>query len=176
MAQDRRIARTRETLHQALIDLLIESPYDSITIQQVLDRANVGRSTFYTHFKDKDDLLVAGVDNLRELLAAHRKTGDPIAFSRALFEHVHEHRKVYRAQVLTPVWPRIRQRIQDLLADLVRREYKPRRSKIPPELVAHFVASTFMSVLTWWLDRRTGLSPAEIDALFRELVTRGMGG
>ena len=63
-----------------------------------------------------------------------------------------------------------------MLADLVRREYKPRRSKIPPELFVHYVASTFMSVLTWWIDHRTGMSPAEIDELFRELVTRGMAG
>lgn len=174
--KDRRIERTRQSLHQALIALLLETPYDAITVQQILDRANVGRSTFYTHFKDKEDLLVSGVDNLHGILGTHRRTGDPIGFSRAMFEHANEYRKVYRALVLTPVWPRIRQRIQDVLADLVRREPRPGRSKIPPELFVHYVASTFLSVLTWWIDRRTGMSPAEIDELFRALVTRGMAG
>jgi AcrR family transcriptional regulator len=174
---DRRIQRTRESLHRALIDILIEQPYDSINVQHILDRANVGRSTFYTHFKDKEDLLVSGVDNLHAFLGARRKSGDAIGFSLAMFEHAYEFRKVYRALVLTPVWPRVRQRIQDVLADLIRRESRPlRHSKVPPELFVHYVASTFLSVLTWWIDHRTGLSPAEIDDLFRELVTRGMGG
>ena len=173
---DRRIGRTRDSLHQALLALLLEKPYDSITVQHVLDRANVGRSTFYTHFKDKEDLLVSGVDNLRVHLSARHERGDVIGFSLAMFEHANEFRKVYRALVLTPVWPRIRQRIQDVLADLIRREYKPRKSKVPPELFVHYAASTFMSVLTWWIDHRTGLSPAEIDELFRALVTRGMAG
>lgn len=173
---DRRIERTRTSLHHSLIALMLEMPYDAITIQHVLDRANVGRSTFYTHFKDKEDLLVSGVDNLHAFLGARRKSGDPIGFSLAMFEHAHDFRKVYRALVVTPVWPRIRQRIQDVLAELIRREHEPRRSKVPPELFVHYVASTFMSVLTWWIDHRTGMSPAEIDALFRQLVTRGMNG
>ena len=176
MPKDRRIQRTREALYQALMSLVLEMPYDDVTVQHILDRANVGRSTFYTHFKDKDDLLVSGTDTLRTLLGGHRKSGDPIAFSRAMFEHVNEYRKQYRALVNTPVWPRVRQRIQDVLADLVRREYKPRRTKVPPELVVHYVASTFMSVLQWWIDRRTGMSPAELDQLFRGLVTTGMAG
>ena len=173
---DRRIKRTRESLHQALIALMLEVPFDSITVQHVLDRANVGRSTFYTHFRDKEDLLASGVDNLRVHLSMQSARDDVIGFSRAMFEHAHEYRKVYRVLVGTPVWPRIRQSIQDMLADLIRRAYKPRKSKVPPELFVHYVTSTFVSVLTWWLDHRTGLSPAEIDELFRTLVTRGMAG
>jgi AcrR family transcriptional regulator len=176
VSTDRRIRRTRDSLHQALIALLLEMPYDSITVQHILDRADVGRSTFYTHYKDKEDLLVSGVDNLHLRLSAAQKGGDVIGFSLAMFEHAHDYRKVYRALVLTPVWPRIRQRIHDTLAGLVRREYKPRKSKIPAEIFVHFVASTFMSVLTWWIDHRNGLSPEEIDEIFRALITRGMAG
>lgn len=166
--KDRRIRRTREALQQALVAMLIESPYDSITVQQILDRANVGRSTFYAHFEDKDELLVSAID---ELYAAHLKKGDA-----AMFEHVQANRKVYRALVATPVWPLIRKRMEDALADRVRRDWKPRRSKIAPELVAQYVASTFVSVLTWWLERRTGKSPVEADALFRELIANGTHG
>ena len=54
---DRRTARTRNLLGDALIELIQEKPFDSVTVQDVLDRAGVGRSTFYVHYKDKDDLF-----------------------------------------------------------------------------------------------------------------------
>ncbi len=54
---DRRIRRTRDTLGDALVQLIQEKPFDEITVQDVLDRACVGRTTFYTHYRDKDDLF-----------------------------------------------------------------------------------------------------------------------
>ena len=65
---DRRTQRTRKALQEALISLMFEKSYDAILIQEILDRANIGRSTFYTHFRDKDELLVEGLQNLRSML------------------------------------------------------------------------------------------------------------
>src|SRR4029079_15081989 len=56
---DRRVARSRRALKEALTDLILEQGYESVTVQDVMDRADVGRSTFYAHFLDKDDLLMA---------------------------------------------------------------------------------------------------------------------
>src|SRR5262245_53483333 len=84
--RDRRVQRTKTSLHDALIGLAIEKPYPSIAVKEILDRANVGRSTFYTHFRDKDDLLESGIHEV--LLSMHdgparstRSTG----FSRSAF-------------------------------------------------------------------------------------------
>ncbi|MET8797750.1 TetR/AcrR family transcriptional regulator [Nocardia sp. NPDC004568] len=55
---DRRVRKTRHALHRALIELMMERPYDRITVSDVITRADVGRSTFYAHYRDKDDLLV----------------------------------------------------------------------------------------------------------------------
>ncbi len=66
--EDRRVRRTRESLHKALISLALEKNYDSITVQEVLDRADVGRSTFYTHFQSMDELLSLGTQELRVTL------------------------------------------------------------------------------------------------------------
>src|SRR6266705_7027751 len=78
--EDRRVRRTRESLHDALISLALEKNYDSITVQEILDRADVGRSTFYVHFSDKNELLISEMDNLREELSAaierQRGTGE----------------------------------------------------------------------------------------------------
>jgi AcrR family transcriptional regulator len=185
VTKDRRVGKTRKGLHEALISLLLETNYDSLTIQQVLDRANVGRSTFYTHFKDKDELLLSGIHDFQSTLASvHQREKASakghesiVAFSRAMFEHAYTYRDVYHALLHTQVWPRVRQRIQDSLTELIRQECKSEihslkeaSSDVPVDLFVHFLASTFMSVLTWWLDRRSRLSPQQIDAVFRSLV------
>ena len=54
---DRRIQRTRQLLEDALIALILEKGYDKITVQNIFDQANAGRSTFYSHSLDKDDLM-----------------------------------------------------------------------------------------------------------------------
>jgi len=182
---DRRIQRTRKTLHEALMALVLEGPYDSITVQEILDRANVGRSTFYTHFQDKDELLMWGTEHLRATLSAAQKereaaaAGSPeriIYFSRAMFDHADGYRKIYRALVNSAVWPYVRQRIQNILAELIRREceavkrVKRSKSKLPLELFVHYLAATLMTVMTWWVDHKNSLSAEEIDQVYRGLV------
>src|SRR5262245_47432298 len=67
-APDRRVQRTRRLLHDALMSCILEKKYELISVQDILDRADIGRSTFYTHFQDKDDLLLSGFENLKGLL------------------------------------------------------------------------------------------------------------
>ena len=61
---DRRVQRTRQLLNRALMELIVEKGYDSVTVQDIIDRANLGRSTFYAHYQDKDDLLFSGIDEV----------------------------------------------------------------------------------------------------------------
>src|SRR5881392_4040203 len=98
---DRRVQKTRTLLHKALMSSILEKKYESVTVQEILDRANVGRSTFYMHYRDKDQLLLSGLENVRSLLqstqaAATAPAGKSyekiIGFSLAMFEHVYEYR------------------------------------------------------------------------------------
>src|SRR5260370_17924001 len=66
--RDRRVQRTKKLLHKALMSLILEKKYESITVQEILDRADVGRSTFYMHFRDKDELLFSGFQYLQSFL------------------------------------------------------------------------------------------------------------
>lgn len=70
---DRRVQRTRKLLQDALIELVSEKGYESVKIWEILDKANVGRSTFYTHFQDKDQLLHSILDRLDDLFEQHKK-------------------------------------------------------------------------------------------------------
>lgn len=61
---DRRVQKTKRILSEALIALILEKGYEKVTVRDIIDKANVGRSTFYSHYEDKDQLLLAGPENL----------------------------------------------------------------------------------------------------------------
>lgn len=95
-AEDRRIQKTTNLLREALVSLIAEKPYDSIVVKEILDRANVGRSTFYTHFRDKDDLLISGIHDMLGPVPAptpNRGKGQEwiLWFSLPVFDHHYRH-------------------------------------------------------------------------------------
>jgi AcrR family transcriptional regulator len=182
---DRRVRRTQKLLHRALISLVLERNYDSITIQEILDRADIGRSTFYAHFKSKDELLISGIRELRDTLeSAVQSERSPskrheavVGFSLAMFQHASEYGEVYHALLNTQGWPIFRQRLEEMLDEMIRRESKTQiqrlkkpDSDVPVDLFVHYLTAAFFSVLTWWLGRRSRLTPAQINEIFRSLV------
>src|SRR5215470_3992019 len=121
VSADRRVRRTQKLLHRALISLVLERNYDSITIQEILDRADIGRSTFYAHFKSKDELLISGIHELRDTLesamqstrSALKRHEAVVSFSLAMFQHASEYREVYHALLNTQGWPIFRQCLEE---------------------------------------------------------------
>ncbi|MEZ7237505.1 TetR/AcrR family transcriptional regulator [Rhodococcus sp. GXMU-t2271] len=97
--QDRRVRRTRTELHRALIELLTEKGYDRVSVQDILDRADVGRSTFYHHFRDKDDLLVVSCTEYMQRAVEERARGrsSPWEPVRTVFDLCEEYPRVYAA-------------------------------------------------------------------------------
>jgi AcrR family transcriptional regulator len=179
---DRRVQRTQKLLHEALASLIRERPYDSITVQDILVRANVGRSTFYMHYRDKQELLVQGFQELlhsayERSRSAGEDTGEILGFSLPMFEHVHKHRHDSRASVDPAIWAvaheHLRRAIAEMIGDQVNsigRHRKKGTVQIPADLLTQHVASTFILVLTWWAGGRSRLAPKEVDALFRALI------
>src|SRR5450755_4711902 len=96
---DRRVARTRDRLGDALVELLLAKPFDDITVQEVLDRAGVSRSTFYAHYRDKNDLFLSDVDQFLEgmatLLIRNGDRSPRIAPVGELFSHIGESSELY---------------------------------------------------------------------------------
>lgn len=186
-AMDRRLQRTRALLQGALTSMIIEKGYEATTVQDIIDRANVGRSTFYAHFADKETLLISSIEDLREFLRqqqvrAPQSSGGPhhcgFAFSQAMFAHAREHAPLYRAMVGRKSGAVVIQRISLMILDLVRDELTALGFKATPaqrDLIAQHVGGGFMGVLTWWLDHGVKLSPQEVDVIFRRLVMEGLG-
>jgi AcrR family transcriptional regulator len=183
---DRRVQKTRTLLHKALMSIILEKKYESITVQEILDRANVGRSTFYMHYRDKDELLLSGLQNVRSLInaaqtsataPAERSYEKIIGFSLALFQHVYDYRAVNRALLGSNAETVVRRYIHAALVAAVRQEVaselqkrKARGSSVSPDLLTHFLVSTFISVMTWWLSAKSPVPPGEIDLAYRQLV------
>ena len=178
---DRRSQRTRQALHTTLIQLVIERGYDAISVSDIVEAANVGRSTFYAHFTDKDDLLRGLADTLRAVLvsehalaaaAAEAPDVRVLGFSRFMTRHMREQHQVYRALMQGRAGPIILGNIRQALCEIVRKEL-PADAGSNRELTVQFLVGAYLSVLTWWLDRGATETPEQIEAAFRDLAVRG---
>ena len=182
-AIDRRVSRTREKLHRSLMSLILRKPYEMITITDICEAANVGRSTFYAHYASKDELKRSGLEHLRRELTKESlaKTGraanEPLGFTLAMIEHARDHIDHYRALAGTyggtVALGRIRQIISDFVADdLATRDQS--LSGIPRDIAVQHVVGAYMAVLAWWLDNGARVPANQVDAAFRRLALHGM--
>jgi AcrR family transcriptional regulator len=181
---DRRVRRTRKALQDALVSLTTEKGYEAVTVQDIIDRADVGRSTFYTHYTDKDELLrdnFAGLRSLVEQPAAVEPANRRrlLRFSLPLFRHVHAEQRLARALFGRPGGGPVMRQVEQLLADVVRAELAEifaagPPSRAPGEAVVRYVVGAYLALLNWWLDAEPVVAPEEADRIFQALVAPGI--
>lgn len=185
---DRRVLRTRTLLQNALTAMMIEKGYEDTTIQDIIDRANVGRATFYAHFADKQTLLSSTLEDLRAHLQERQRValaapGGPesraLGFSLPLLNHAHAHLPLWGRIVGRESGAFVIQRIRRTLVDLAGIDLDALGIRGPAErrvLAAQYIAGAFVAVLTWWLDQGAVQPPQEVDGIFRRLVMQGLAG
>jgi len=182
---DRRVHRSRERLGDALVALLLERPFDSITVQDVLDRAGVGRSTFYAHFRDKNDLFLSDNDDffgqMASLLSRRREESERVAPVAELFEHVGQWRRYWDALSASGKLQESLELAQAHFARGIERRISesPRGRRIsaaPRRALAQALSGALLSLLSWWMARGAAEPAAEMDALFHRLVWAGVAG
>lgn len=195
--RDRRVRRTKRRLKEALLELIAERGYEEITVHDLTERADVGRSTFYSHYDSKDDLLFAGFDEWLASLAgppesaARRREGEttaapPFRFSRPLLEHIRTQKRFFHATILGSSDPRIRRRTVEMLTVPVRIELERtwraggapsrggrRLSKPEREASVHAIVGAFLGLAAWWLEQGGRLGVEAVDRLFQETVAAG---
>lgn len=178
---DRRSLRTRQSLSEAFMALMMEKSYDAITVEDIIDRANVGRSTFYTHFEHKDGLLSSNFSRLMEELNVNMVSEQSGAFlpSLALFRHVQNHYALYKALVWGRGLEYVSRSIQGVLSKSIESQINQllagqQRLSMPPDLIANYVSSAFLTLLKWWLDNDLQDSPERMDERFHQLVLPGV--
>lgn len=180
---DARVRRTRDALGDALVALMQEKPFDTITVQDVLDRAKVGRSTFYSHYSDKDDLLMSDAEEFFEsiamLLSVRGDESDRVFPVREFFSHIVEAKQFVDALVSSGKFNDnmelarglFARGIEQRLSELARGRGIPADER-PAIAFAH--AGALLSLLTWWIDHGMRQPPAEMDQLFHKLVWKGV--
>lgn len=180
---DRRVERTRQLLEAALLALIKEKGFDAISVQDIIDRANVGRATFYAHYDNKLDLLASGFEGLEADLKKeqgdarnHSANADErlFSFSHALLAHAYRHREVFPAMVSKGGGAVVQHVLRNLLLQLVRDDVKTmalqeNKNLVPPEAVAQFIAGGLFGLLMWWLNGKMQLSVEDANKVFRRL-------
>lgn len=182
--EDRRIQRTRKLLQDALLALILEKGYEAVTVQDVLDRANVGRSTFYTHFQDKEALFLSEFENLRStferhLLSQPAADTSPWSLSLVMFQHAQSNLQLYTALTGKQGGSLALTHLQKYLSTLLRSHLKQQitrkdSTQFPPEILAHYLISAFISLLTWWLDNNRPYTAEVMNDMFRRLTQPGV--
>jgi AcrR family transcriptional regulator len=183
---DRRVKRTRQMLHHALLSLIEERGYDSLSIQDITERANIGRATFYVHYRDKEQLLLDSVNAVMEDLNAHYQSISAVeifvkrrTFSVLLFQHVFKHAPLYRALLSERGAALITTRLQrEMAARLQLQVIEPLLAlatvKLPADLLAEHCAASLWSLAAWWLRNDFPTSIEEMGQIFWRLINQGI--
>jgi AcrR family transcriptional regulator len=183
---DRRVRRTRELLRSALISMILEKGYERVTVQDIIDRADVGRSTFYAHFRDKEDLLIFGLEELRTAFEpdhqhadgsdAKKQTASPTV---AVFDHFARHREVWNAMAGKRGAEVFIRYLHRFLSELLRAQLAARAPKqetqVPLDAVVEFAVNALVGLgVRWWLENDLPYSAQEMDQLYRRLTEPGI--
>lgn len=180
---DARVRRTRDALGDALIALMQEKAFETITVQEVLDRAHVSRSTFYTHYSDKDDLLMSDSEEFFEALSmalsAHGDKSERVFPVKEFFNHLADVQPFYKALVKSGKFQENMELARGHFARGIERRLSelPRGKSIPAKersAIAFTQAGALLSLLAWWLDRGMREPPEQMDELFHRIVWNGL--
>jgi AcrR family transcriptional regulator len=171
---DRRGPRTRRLLRDALIALILEKGYDAVTVQDITDRANLGRATFYLHFKNgKDQLLMSSLREMFDDLRARISPPSP-DIRMVPFQHAFEYRDLYRVTLLSQQGTAaIVNGIREYLAGSMRERIDvligERQPLVPLDVLANYLAGAMISLISWWLKQESNYTAEQMADMYRQL-------
>lgn len=182
---DRRQGKTRAAIFSALSALLAEKSYSKITVQEIIDIANVGRTTFYAHFETKENLLKALceelfghiVDSALDRTHAHglysRENAPKSAFCH-LLQHVQENDKNIVSLLSCESSDIFLRYFKECLNGLIRaqlmNESREASAGVPQDFLINHISGSFVEMVRWWIKGRMEQSPEELDRYFRAVI------
>ncbi len=190
---DRRARRTRRQLKEALFALILEKGYDAVTIEDITERADLGRTTFYLHYRDKEELLLEAIDGIAQDLIERLP---PQAFNIAeppgastdrivedailiAFQHAAENAQLYRiilrGEGATQAHARLHTIIRAKAADLLQERVQARQihPQMPLDVFSSYLAGSLLATITWWLETSMPYPPEQMAEMFRMLFFQG---
>lgn len=190
---DRRVARTRRALQDSLIQLILKQGYDSVTIEDITNQADLGRTTFYLHFKDKEDLFMQAIDTICEdFLEQHEnlitlaQTPETdlqklqINLDKRIIYHIFAHAQsnadLYKVMLRGEGSAKASQRITNIIKNetIKRMQHIPNlKCKVPVEVFAMTFAGTLTELVTWWLEENQPYTIEEMVVYFQQMFIFG---
>jgi len=180
--QDRRSQRTYHLVNTAMMALLTEKLYDTITVQDILDRADIGRSTFYAHYYDKEDVLASITEQMLDEFSRRMQqseAGQGLLPGLELFRHVQEVHPNIQVLLRGQSGEVLLKTVQTLLSKYIEQTlvsaFAGKRSlSVPLAVVSQYLAGAFLNLLKWWLEAEMPYSPERMDEMFQQLALPGV--
>jgi hypothetical protein len=169
-----RVARTQQSLFDALLELTVENGYERTTVEDVLRRADVGRTAFYSHYENKQDLLLSRIDALPWISGS--KDGEGVFDASFLFAHVADQRDLIAGLRRTPAFDEalggLRGSLLATFTHLVQRRSANGEVDHKLHLTAQALPGAVMQLLLWWLEADMPESPSTMASWFSQLADR----
>jgi AcrR family transcriptional regulator len=176
---DRRVQKTRKLLKDALVSLIIEKGFETVTIQEILDKANVGRSTFYIHFENKQELLHSCFEEFHELFEKYNLGASSGNFGNSdfilnLFRLVERNQQLCRALLgkddMTIFFNPIHRFIYTYFEASIKKIINNKQTSLQLEMLTHYITSALLGTLRWWVYNDTPYTVEEMDRIFKKLA------
>jgi AcrR family transcriptional regulator len=177
---DPRVKRTRRALQDALLSLLLEKDYASISIKEITGRAEVAYITFYRHYESLDQLLMEALEGgLAELmsrieaLARQSDASNLEAEGRLIFEYIGGKADLFHILFKSQSVIRIRKKIHRNIADIFQKSCLPLTRANHPATIAilsNHIATSLLALIEWWLENRRSPAPAQMGRIYKNLI------
>lgn len=160
-----------------MIQLTLEKGYQSVTIRDITERADIGYATFFRHYRDKDallsDVLEVVLEELMDLLSRRLSAGDAAAVGVLIFRYVQEHSEVCQVLLSSQGSPALAQRMVEAGVQNVLRQNTPQpQSPVPFEVAAYHLVTSSIGLIRWWLEHGMPYSPEQMGEIYYELIAR----
>jgi AcrR family transcriptional regulator len=194
---DRRVKKTRRALREAMSNLMAEKGYDQVTVEELTDRADIGRTTFYLHYSAKQDLLLEQfgelLDNLviqlsQIPLSSWRQEGDSFIVDEQpnrpicmIFQHAADNEELYRIVLQGDGVDQASERLQTVMTNAVDTYLRNKlgddqeqiKIQIPIDVFANYFAGAMLGVIKWWLEAGMPYTSGEMEAIFFQMFLPG---
>ena len=172
-AQDRRITKTRKAIYAAFLQLLNQKNFETITVQEIIDLADVGRSTFYSHYESKELLL----DELCRYLFHHLFEREENITTEAYLSHIFSHFKKNQDHITSLLFSKndyflrqLQKELEHHVYPMVAKDLQVSYSNIPASYLKHYVVTNFIETLTWWLKKGKSYTEQEVILFYLETL------
>ena len=179
---DRRILKSQEAIKNAFIELMSEKSFDQITIQDIADRANVGRRTIYHHYMDKFDLLdkliEEHINELRVMCeSAAEMDLDFVESNVGWFEYFESNYSFFSTLLASSKASSFRSRFQELLIEEMKNDIdttKVINRELNEEVILQFIVTSFVGIAEWWITKGMPYPPRVIAVQLGILIDRNL--